>query len=87
MAIFETKMDVGQEFWTIELKRGGRQIVERHVEEIRICGNEKSDIAYVYDFFYDECYCSFCEEDIGRKIFLTEADAKLALDLIKMAEE
>ena len=85
MAHFETAMDVGQEFWTIELKRGERQTVKHEVQEIRIYGAD--DIGYVYDILYDECYAQFFKEDIGKKIFLSESGAKLALDLIDAAEE
>jgi len=69
-AHYETKVDVGQEFWTIDGTK-------HWVAEIRIC--EDNFIYYVYDFFYDECYDTFRDEDIGTKIFLSKEDAELAL--------
>ena len=92
MAIFETVMDIGQKFWTIEStvryrdkKRFcDRWIKEHEVEEIRIY--DVDYIGYVYDIMHEECYSQFRKKDIGKSVFLTEEDAKLALALIEAAE-
>lgn len=92
MAHYETAMDIGQKFWMIcsaVVCRSGKRTTERwieehEVEEIRIYGAD--EIGYVYDIFY-ECYSRFFKEDIGTKIFLTEEDAKLALDRIEATEK
>ncbi len=95
MATYETKMAIGQAFWTIESRErwnGGKTVVHRkvkehEVEEIRIDGNEQGDVYYVYDILYDECYSAFRDEAIGTSIFLTKEDAELAMNLTESAEE
>ena len=82
MAHFETAMDLGQKFWyfcdTRSMINGKWvstiEIEEAEVEEIRIL--DVDYIRYLYDMANENAYESFREKDIGKKVFLTRADAE-----------
>lgn len=93
MAHFEAAMDIGQKFWTIRavvVYRSGKKTIVRTIEEhsvAQICIYGEDKIGYVYDISGGECYAQCFEEDIGTEVFLSEADAKLAMDRIEAAEK
>lgn len=86
MAIYETKMDIGQKFWTVE-GDDKRRVVEHKVEEIRIWGRESCDIEYLYDLWPKADFSLFVEEDIGRSIFLSREDAELVKCILDDADQ
>ena len=90
MAHYETAMDIDQKFWTIRSVvacRSGKKMVVRTIEEhsvdtILIFGDGETDIAYCYDG-----YMRFPQSEIGKSVFLSEADAQLAMDRMEEAEK
>lgn len=53
------------------------------IEEVRFtnehyCGTE-SNVVFVYNIEYDDCYDYFVPDDIGKTVFFTEEEAKSAI--------